>query len=84
MLFVLSRRLLVRRSFVDRYDNLDKLVRDLTESGDFYSGSQKAWAAYRAAVQVGDWETVMLFETGQKEDFRYDPYTKRGSNRCPG
>lgn len=48
-------------------------VRDLTESGDFYSATPAAWARYRAAVNASDWDEVMRHETGQYGDFRYAP-----------
>lgn len=49
------------------------VVRGLTESGDFYSGTPDAWARYRAAVEAGDWDEVMRFETGRVEGFCYVP-----------
>ena len=48
-------------------------LRDLTESGDFYSATPAAWARYRAAVNAGDWGEVLRHEQGEYGDFRYAP-----------
>lgn len=53
--------------------HLGTTLRDLTESGDFYSGTRAAWEQYRAAVNAGDWNEAMRFETGEVEGFHYDP-----------
>ena len=49
------------------------MIRGLTESGDYYKGTESAWEEYKEAVQKGDWEKVLYLEEGNSEDFCYDP-----------
>lgn len=49
------------------------MIRDLTESGDFYLGTKERWAEYRQAIDEGNWELVENMETGEVDGFEYDP-----------
>lgn len=51
----------------------DSYIRDLTESGDYYSGSKEAWQRYRDAWRTRDMALVYRMEEGAFEDFYYDP-----------
>ena len=53
--------------------NEKRYIRGRTESGDYYSATVECWQAYRAAVAVGDEETMLHFEEGNDDDFYYDP-----------
>jgi len=50
-----------------------KFIRDMTESGDYYSATAEKWEEYRKAWFDGDEDKVMFFEEGRDEDFYYDP-----------
>jgi hypothetical protein len=52
---------------------MNKYIRDLTESGDYYSATSEKWAAYHKAWNENDMATVMYFEEGNDDDFFYDP-----------
>lgn len=52
---------------------MKKYVRNLTESGDFYSATKEKWKEYHNAWDDGDMDKVMYLETGQDTDFFYDP-----------
>lgn len=47
-------------------------IRDLTESGDYYSATAELWKAYRDSVNT-DWELATQLEEGSNPDFYYDP-----------
>ena len=49
-----------------------KYIRDLTESGDFYSATKEKWDEYRQAWASNDMKKVMFFEEGNDPDFYYD------------
>ena len=49
------------------------MIRNLTESGDWYVGTEATWSEYREAVRNGDWGKVLYLEEGNNEDFFYDP-----------
>lgn len=48
------------------------LVVDTTESGDRYKATPEDWQKYRDALEAGDWDTIMDFETGGGS-FEYAP-----------
>jgi hypothetical protein len=50
-----------------------KYIRDLTESGDFYSATAELWKQYRDAVNKNDWDFAQGLEEGNNPDFFYDP-----------
>jgi hypothetical protein len=47
--------------------------RALTESGDYYNGTEERWKEYREAVKNNDLSKWLRFEEGFVEDFYYDP-----------
>lgn len=47
-------------------------IRDLTDSGDFYSATAELWKAYWNSVNT-DWELASQLESGSDPDFYYDP-----------
>ena len=49
------------------------MIRNLTESGDFYRGTLEAWQRYRKAVNSGDVQEMLKMEEGYYDDFQYDP-----------
>jgi hypothetical protein len=49
-----------------------RFIRDLTESGDYYSATAEKWKEYRDAINSGDHDKVMFLEEGQDKDFFYD------------
>lgn len=50
-----------------------KVIRDLTESGDFYEGTKEAWDRYHQAWADDDMALVKAMETGEHDDFYYAP-----------
>lgn len=47
--------------------------RQLTYSGDYYSGTPELWKSYWEAVENHDWDFVRHLETDDLADFYYDP-----------
>lgn len=47
--------------------------KDLTESGDMYTGTREKWEEYWSAWDDGDLTKVEAMESGQDPDFFYDP-----------
>jgi hypothetical protein len=53
---------------------MKKFIRDLTESGDYYSATEEKWEEYwKAWRSPCDMQKVMYFEQGNDPDFYYDP-----------
>lgn len=52
---------------------MSKYIRDLTESGDYYSATPEKWDEYHQAWNDNDIKRVMYFEEGNDDDFYYDP-----------
>lgn len=51
---------------------MKKYIRDLTESGDYYSATTEKWKEYYEAWNNDDMDKVMYLEEGNDEDFYYD------------
>lgn len=52
---------------------MKKYFKGTTDSGDLYSATIEKWREYWIAWKDNDLNKVMHFETGQDEDFFYDP-----------
>lgn len=50
-----------------------KFILGQTESGDYYSGTQVMWDQYYQAWEDGNMNLVERMETGEFEDFYYNP-----------